>query len=164
MSGRGVLFALDRRDEQMMLAIADPRAMAAWVANTVEERWDVEWLLALEQFWFPVHYCLHGSSSLPAASAPDEAKTIFGGVPLGVPKVYSMDYKEADLVRRIASALSRMRDDAVWARASLVERKDYTGPRPDGLQASVVDEIYALTEFYRKAADAGRAVIFTVDM
>lgn len=164
MAGSGVLFALDPGDERIMLGILEPRARAAWVANTIEERWDAAWLHAVETMWFPLHYCLHGASTYPIESSPAEAKAIFGGVPLGVPKVYSIDYKDADLVRRIASALSRMRDDAIWARAGLVDRKDYGGPRHDGLQAAVVDEVHTLAEFYRKASDASRSVIFTLDM
>ena len=147
-----------------MLAIADARARVAWVAGTIEERWDAAWLHETDALWFPVHYCLHGSSAFPQQGAPAEARTIFGGAALGVPDLYSIDYKDADLVRRIASALSKMRDDAVWARAGLVERKDYTGPGEPNLQVAVVDEIHALAAFYAKAAQAERSVIFTVDM
>lgn len=164
MAGRGVLFALDDAEERQMLAIPDARARVAWVASTIEERWDRDWLHETDALWFPVHYCLHGSSGFPQPGLPPEARTIFGGTPLGVPQLYSIDYKDADLVRRIATALSRMRDDAIWARAGLVERKDYTGPRDDNLKVGVFDEIQALATFYAKAAEAGRCVIFTVDM
>jgi hypothetical protein len=111
-----------------------------------------------------VHFCLHGSSAFPLEGSPAEAKAIFGGVPLGVPKRYSIDYKDKELVRRISNALAHMRDDAVWARAGLVERKDYTGPRDHDLQMGVVDEIYALASFYKRADEAARSVIFTVDV
>ena len=164
MPGRGVLFALDHAAVSQLLAFTDARQRVAWVAHTIEERWDEVWLHALESMWFPVHFCLHGSSGYPLEGAPAEAKVIFGGLPLGVPNLYSIDYKEADLVRRVASALSRMRDDAIWARAGLVERKDYTGPREHDLQVSVVDEIHGLADFYRRADEAARAVIFTVDL
>lgn len=168
MSGRGVLFALDAADERQMLAIAEPRARIAWVAHTIEERWDAAWLHETDALWFPVHYCLHGSSDFPQPGLPAEARTIFGGMPLGVPDLYTIDYKDADLVRRIVTALSKMRSDAVWARAGLVERKDYTGPRAENadntLKLDVFDEIQALATFYAKAAQAGRCVIFTVDM
>ena len=164
MAGRGVLFAIDHAAVRQLLAFAEPRARVAWVANTIEELWDEAWLHAVERLWFPVHFCLHGSSAYPMDSAPAEAKAIFGGVPLGVSNLYSIDYKDTDLVRRIASALSRMRDDAVWARAGLVERKDYTGPHEHDLQVSVVDEIHALAAFYKRADEAARAVIFTVDL
>lgn len=164
MSGRGVLFALDSADERHMLSIPEARARVAWVAGVVEERWDANWLHEVDTLWFPVHFCLHGSSGFPQAGAPAEARVIFGGAPLGVPNLYSIDYKDADLVRRISSALSMMRDDAVWARAGLVERKGYSGPKDGDLQVSVVDEIHALAAFYARAAEATRAVIFTVDM
>lgn len=164
MAGRGVLFALDPSAERHLLAIPEAGARAAWVASVVEERWEVDWLHAVDTLWFAVHFCLHGSSGFPQTGMPPEAKAVFGGVPLGVPNVYSIDYKDAELVRRIANALGMMRDDAVWARAGLVERKGYTGPKDDNLQVAVVDEIHALGAFYRQAADATRAVIFTVDM
>jgi hypothetical protein len=164
MPGSGVYFALTADDERQLLALTEPRSRAAFVANGVEERWDEAWLHASGEAWFAVHFCLHGSSAFPASGLPPEARTVFGGVPLGVPNLYSIDYKDQQLVRQIGSALGRMRDDAVWARAGLVERKDFTGPRDNGLQVAVVDEIHAIGEFYRRAADAAHAVIFTVDL
>jgi hypothetical protein len=164
MSGRGVLFALAAPDERHMLGLVEARARAAYVANQVEERWDEAWLYAIDQLWLPVHFCLHGSAAYPLDGAPAEAKAVFGGVPLGVQGLYSIDYKDGELVRRIASALARMREDAVWARAGLIERKEYAGPRTPDLQVDVVGSIHDLAAFYRKAADAARAVIFTVDL
>ncbi len=164
MAGRGVLFALEPPDERRMLAFADARSRVGWVAGTIEERWDEEWLHQLDTLWFAVHFCLHGSSGFPLDGAPAEAKAVFGGVPLGVPSVYSIDYKDGELVRRIASALARMREDAVWARSGLVDRKEYNGPRTPDLQVDVVGEVHGLAEFYRRAAAAGRGVIFTVDL
>jgi hypothetical protein len=163
MAGKGVLFALDGDEERQLLAFSDARRRAAWVANTIEERWDEAWLCAVGETWLPIHFCLHGSAAAPIEGAPAEAKAVLGGVPLGVPKLYGIDYKDSELVRRIASALSRIRDDAVWARAGLVERKDYTGPRSADLQVDVVDGIHALADFYRRASDDSRAVIFTVN-
>ncbi len=163
MPGKGVLFALEATDERHMLALTDEQARAAFVANSVEERWDTAWLHAMEGLWHPVHFCLHGSSGMPLDGASAESKAIFGGVSFGIPNRYRIDYKDAELVRRIASALSRMRDDALWARAGLVERKDYQGPRQGDIKVAVVDEIHALVEFYRRANEARRAVIFTVD-
>lgn len=163
MHGKGVLFALDDADERQMLAFSETRSRVGWVANVVEERWDEEWLCALDSMWFPVHFCLHGSAGAPLDGAPAEAKAILGGLALGVPNLYSIDYKDQELVRQIANALARMRDDAVWARASLVDRKDYAGPRGGSLQVAVVDEIHAIADFYRRASEASRAVIFTVN-
>ena len=163
MPGSGVLFALDSADERRLLAIPEGRARAGWVANVVEERWDEDWLCALGEIWFPVHFCLHGSGAAPIEGASAEAKAVLGGLPLGVPNLYSIDYKDQDLVRRIASALSHIRDDAIWARASLVERKDYSGPQISNLKVAVVDEIHALAEFYKRAAEQSRAVIFTAN-
>ena len=164
MPGSGVFFALTADEQSQLLAIGEARARAAFVANGVEERWDEAWLHASRETWFAVHFCLHGASSYPQAGASPEAMAVFGGVALGVPNLYSIDYKDQELVRQIASALGRMKDDAVWARAGLVERKDFTGPKDGGLQVAVVDEIHAIAEFYRRAADAARAVIFTVDL
>ncbi len=163
MAGKGVLFALETVDERSMLSFDNERARAAWVANVVEERWDAGWLHAMEGLWYPVHFCLHGSAAIPIEGAAAEAKAIFGGTSLGLPNVYRIDYKETGLVRLVSNALGRMRDEAIWARASLVERKDYQGPRDDNLQVAVVDEVRAVADFYRRAADAGRAVIFTVN-
>ena len=163
MAGSGVLFALDRTEERHLLALPEARMRAAWVANVVEERWDEEWLCALGEMWFPVHFCLHGSGEAPIEGVPAEAKAVLGGVSLGVPNVYSIDYKDQELTRRVAVGLSRMRDEAIWARAGLVERKDYNGPRTSNLQVAVVDEIHALADFYKRSSEGGRAVIFTLN-
>ena len=164
MPGRGVLFALERGDEQHLLALPDARARVAWTANELEERWDTDWLIAVDKQWFPVHFCLNGSAEFPLSGAPPEAKVIFGGRPLGVPSLYSIDYKDAEMVRLIAQALGLMREDAVWARAGLIERKEYDGPKGSNIQVGVVEAIQGLAAFYRRAADVARAVIFTVDM
>lgn len=164
MPGRGVFFALEAGDEQRLLALVDPKQRAAYVANSIEERWDEAWLHAAGELWFAVHFCLHGSSGFPVSGSPAEARAVFGGTSLGLPGTYSIDYKDAELTRQIASAIGRMKDDAIWARAGLVERKEYNGPRIPDLQVAVVDEVHALGTFYRRAADAGRTVIFTVDM
>ncbi len=164
MPGSGVFFALSADDERGLLALPEARQRAAFIANGVEERWETDWLHAAEEMWFAAHFCLYGSSTFPVEGSPAEGRSVFGGVTLGVPNVYTIDYKDQGLVRQIASALGRMRDDAVWARASLVERKDFTGPRDHGLQVAVVDEIHAMRDFYRRASDASRAVIFTVDL
>jgi hypothetical protein len=164
MSGTGVLFALSTADDGHLRSLPDARARVGWVAKDIEERWDKDWLLAIDTLWFPVHYCLHGSSAYPLPGASPEAKAIFGGEPLGMPKLYTIDYKSPLLTASIAKALGFMRDDAIWARAGLVERKDYQGPREENLQLAVVEAVHDLARFYRSAADAGRAVIFTVDM
>ena len=128
------------------------------MADTIEERWDAAWLHRdRRSCGFRSTTACTARAPIPSEGAPAEAKAIFGGAALGVPDLYSIDYKDADLVRRIASALSKMRDDAVWARAGLVERKDYTGPREHDLQVAVVDEIHALADFYaRPPRRAGR--------
>lgn len=164
MPGQGVLFALSAEDEARLLGFAEARARIAWAANELEERWEVAWLHQIDTLWFPVHFCLHGSAGFPHPGSPPEAKVIFGGHPLGVSNIYSIDYKDRELVRKIASALAKMRDDAVWARASLVERKDYDGPKDDTIQLSIVEAVHDLEQFYRRALEAERAVIFTVDM
>lgn len=164
MAGHGVLFALTPPEEARLLGLPDARSRVAWAANELEERWDANWLHAMDNLWFPVHFCLHGSSDYPHPGSPPEAKVIFGGRPLGVSNVYSIDYKDAELARRIARALGMMREDAVWARAGLVDRKEYDGPNGSAMQLAVVDAIHELEDFYRRASDAARAVIFTVDV
>lgn len=164
MPGRGVLFALNEADDRHLRSLTDGRSRVSWVAGEIEERWDRDWLLAIETLWFAVHHCLHGSSTYPLPGASPEAKAIFGGEPLGVPKLYTIDYKSPLLTASIAKALGFMRDDAVWARAGLVERKDYEGPREESLQRAVVEVVHDLARLYRRAADDNRAVIFTVDM
>lgn len=164
MPGNGVLFALSPGENQRLLAIPEARARAAWVAHEIEERWDRDWLIETDDLWSPVHYCLWGSADYPPDGAPAEAKLIFGGMAAGVTGHYTIDYKDPELVRQIASALAKMRDDALWARAGLIERDGYAGRKGIEIQSDIVHTVHALKDFYRKAADAARAVIFTVDV
>ena len=164
MAGRGVLFALDRADEQALLSRREARARVVFVAGQIEERWDAGWLHEMDDSWFAVHYCLHGARSVPPAGSPPEATAIFGGHALGISGLYSIDYKTAALVRLIAQALGKMRSDAVWARARLIERNDYDGPKGSEMQSNVAAAIEGLQSYYARAAEAGRAVIFTVDL
>lgn len=164
MPGRGVLFALSPVEEAQLLARREAKARAAWVAGVLEERWDRDWLQETDDLWPAIHYCLHGSHAYPLSGAPAEAKAVFGGDAIGVSGLFSIDYKSHALTKAIASGLAKMRDDALWARAGLIERLEYEGPKGDAAQADVVHAVHALKDFYRKAAQAGRAVIFTVDM
>ena len=164
MAGRGVLFALGRADEAQLLSMREAKARVRWVANELEERWDAGWLHEMDHAWYGVHYCLHGASGFPAVGAPPEAKAIFGGHPLGISSLFSIDYKTGALVRSIAEALGKMRDEAVIARAGLIERADFDGAKGVLEQAAVAETVRGLQAFYVHAADAGRAVIFTVDM
>lgn len=164
MPGRGVLFALSPVEEAQLLARREAKVRAVWVATVLEENWDRDWLLEMGMVWPAVHYCLHGAHAYPMPGAPAEAKAVFGGDAIGVSGLFSIDYKSHALTKAIASGLSKMRDEALWARAGLIERKEYEGPKGEAVQAAVVHAVHALKDFYRKAAEAGRAVIFTVDM
>ena len=168
MPGRGVLFALDRADEAQLLSRREARARVVWTVRHVEERWDTNWLHEMDDTWVPVHYCLHGAAGMPPPGSPPEATAIFGGHALGISGLYSIDYKTGALVRLIAQALGKMRDEAVWARARLIERNDFEGPQGTGrgpdMQLVVVGAIRGLQSYYTRAAEAGRAVIFTVDL
>jgi hypothetical protein len=93
---------------------------------------------------------------------------IFGGVPLIKFDSMDIDYKTAEQVKSISAALAGITRDALLERYSAIDEADYAFPESNSVTREedaeyTCENFDIMRQFYERAANAGRAVIFTVD-
>ncbi|MYS87546.1 DUF1877 family protein [Embleya scabrispora] len=162
MGGRGVLFAVEEGDGARLLGAVDDTGVMA-VVEEVEERWERGWLVELDKAWDALHRCLTDGTLTYDGGEYPLSHAILGGYLLHEGDEYVVSYATPDEVRAVAAALARL--DAEWVRGrfEVLEFVEYDGTAGEDDIAYTQAFLPDLRDFYRCAADAGRAVIFTVD-
>jgi hypothetical protein len=162
MAARGVLFALDAKDAERLLACREDDEVMELVEE-IEERWDLDHLCELDKSWDALHRCFtDGDLSFENGEFP-LSHVILGGVPLYGGDDYIVCYVDPDEVREVASALEPLGAQWLRARFATLTFADYQGAADAGDIAYTQVFLPGLQDFYRTAAENGRAVIFTVD-
>jgi hypothetical protein len=157
-----VFFALTAAQEAELAATRDDDEVRAFVED-VESAWDEPWLCETDKAWDAMHRCL-GDGTLGCgrrASALDMA--VLGGGNHYEGEEYVVVHVRPHEVAEMAAALETVSE--AWL------REQYDRIDPSDYQGSLDGEDFAYTwywflqvrDFYRRAATAGRAVIFTVD-
>ncbi|GAA2388938.1 YfbM family protein [Dactylosporangium salmoneum] len=163
MACRGVLFALTESQDEALVATRDDVEVRAFVAD-VEGAWDEDWLCEVDKAWDAMHRCLSdGTLRLGRCGGGPLELVVLGGGHHYEGEEYVVAHVLADQVPAVAEALDSV--DEAWLR----ERYDVIDP--DDYQGVLEDEDFEYTwhylqevrDFYKKAAAAGRSVIFTVD-
>ena len=158
MSCRGVLFALTNDEDRRLLdAAGDDDAALALVQEEVEDRWDEPWVCELDKAWDAIDRCL-GDGTDPAAEL-----CVLGGRHLHAGGSYIVSHKTAEQVRAAAAACGAF-DEAEMRRLYFsLDAIDYGESLTEDDFGYTWENFAEMREFYRRAAGAGRAVIFTVD-
>ena len=162
MAGLGVFFALSDEDLSAMLGREDQDELRAQV-DDLEEAWDEAWTQEVDEAWDGIHRCLSDGTLEPAGGTPPLKWAVLGGEDLsGDPDWHAALVRPAQ-VQQVAQALGTI--DETWWRARYAELA-LQGYQPhddeDDLEYTW-DWFLELREFYRAAAEAGRAVLFTVE-
>lgn len=164
MSSRGAHFALTPDQERRLLtAIGDDDALLEVIQEEIESKWDTEWLCETDKAWDAIHRCLTDGRLLLDNGQPPLSLCILGGRQLYGRDDYFVSYvphPQAAAVADAMEAFSRDRFDAAWSRLGST---DYSGSRDDDDREYTWAYLEELKLFWRKAANAGRSVIFTVD-
>jgi len=71
-------------------------------------------------------------------------------------------YKSSALVREVAAAIVPISDEAMGARYDGLDPNQYGFPKDENDRTYTVDWFGGVRDFYAKAAEAGRAVVFLV--
>jgi hypothetical protein len=162
MSCRGVLFALTG-DQAVAIQNAQNDESLMEVIESIEEEWNSEYLAECDKSWDALHRLLgDGTLNWEGGSYP------LNQVILGKPSIhddssYIVCFKECGVVRDIARALRDL------DRAKVKELYFSKVPPDYALEYGGEDCEYTcdnfedIREFYLRAAEANRAVIFTVD-
>jgi hypothetical protein len=161
--GRGVLFAIDD-DELARLGEASNDDEVRALVGAIEERW--EHACELDKAWDAIHRALtDGKLALPRPGDRPSAlaRAVLGGTLLLDAPDAIVSAKAPDEVQAIARALS------VWDRARFrsayyrIDREDYGDLDEEDLEHCLA-WFERMVAFYREAAQAERAVVFSTDL
>ena len=136
----------------------DPDVAALWFAD----RDDV---LDLGNAWHAIHFLLNGSAWGGSAPLLD---AVLGGQPIGDPSTYEpIRFVSPDEVAAVRGALPRAEDLTLrFTHRALRQAEVYPDgawDQPDVLTALVLPAYSELTGLFAGAADAGDAVLITLD-
>ncbi|MEI2652412.1 MAG: DUF1877 family protein [Microthrixaceae bacterium] len=162
MAGRGVLFAIGDGDVAALLGADGHAEVVKYVKGTIQERWEKDFVAETDKAWYTIHMCVAGAA-LDESEAP-ESRAIFGRRTLTTEDDRTVAFTPADEVAATAAALAAIDSDTLRAQYDLIDPETYAW-------ADLSDDDFKYTWVYfeaarslwQKAADAGRAVIFTVD-
>ncbi|GAA2398374.1 hypothetical protein GCM10010191_01370 [Actinomadura vinacea] len=151
----GVHFALDQEQERLVLGAEGDEELAA-VIEEIEETSDPHWHMPSDKAWDAIHRCL---------SAEDDglSPVILGGRDLYEGEDYFVAYVTAEEVRALAQALPSLDRERFSRRYFAMDVDEYPGPHGERDFAYTWENFEDVREFFARAAEAGRAVVFTVD-
>lgn len=161
MACRGVHFALRADEAARLLAARDDEALVEVLQEEIEERWDAEWLCETDKAWDAIHRCV-GDGSL-VADGSMLGKCVLGGRQLHRGDDYVISYVTPAEVAAIAVELEFV--DRPWLRQRYdgIPSHGYDGPFGDEDFEYTWNNLQDLRLLFRKAAAAGRSMVFTVD-
>jgi len=163
MSARGVHFALTPALEKKILAAKSDRKMMELI-EAIEEAWEKPFVVETDKAWDAIHRCLTDGTLLYVSGEYPLSHCICGGRQLYRGRDYTVSYVSRPQVKDVATALPKI--TKAWMRKCYdkIDPEEYN-------EVDIGDEDFGYTwenfldvrRFYKKAAEAGRAVIFTVD-
>jgi hypothetical protein len=168
MADRGVFFAVNPLLEKILLTAKDDDALLGMIQADLEEDWDVDWLQDVEDAWDALHRCLTDGTLRGKSGSPFE-KCVLGGRQLYAGKDYTASYLTAAEVKSMADALHPITRE--WLRQrffglkkiSLLNWHGYDGPIDEKDFETTWNSFAETKIFFRKVAQAGMAMVFTVD-
>jgi hypothetical protein len=157
----GVHFAIDAGTAERLLAAADDAELDALVEEIEEEMVGVD-TCETDKAWDAIHRCLtDGTLKYDNGQYPLNA-VILGGRLLYEGDNYIISLLTPDQVSDVAKALAEVDRDRLWAGYQSISQDEYIDYGTEDFEYTVAN-FADLPPFFRRAADAGRHVIFTVD-
>ena len=130
----------------------------------IEEDWKKPFVVGTDNAWDAIHRCLTDGSLLYVSGEYPLNHCICGGRQLRRRGGYTVSFVSARQVPDVAEALEKISKRWMRKRYALLDPEEY-----NEVEMGEEDFLYTwenfldVRRFYRKAAEAGRAVIFTVD-
>lgn len=158
----GVFFALTDSDVAKLRAFEDEQERRDYLMEEIEED-DTVLAETVDKAWDAMHRCFAEGSLDPQRGQPPLSNMVLGGESLYSDDDYIMWLKKPQLVMAIAAAAAGV------SREGLVARYGAISPDSYGMDLSEVDRDYtwenfvAAAQFYKRAAAAGKYVLFTAD-
>ena len=161
MGARGAHFALTADQEAQFLALppADADAMLA-LAVAIENNWDEEWLAQTDKAWEAIHRCLTDGRF-------EWGPTMAHQVILGSKNIYPadgffMNFVGSADVKAVAALLENIDRNGLRSAYDRIDPAEYVDKSETDFEYTWM-WFEVLKAFIRKAADAGRTVLFSVD-
>ena len=132
------------------------------IQEDIEARWDEEWLQAVDKAWDAIHRCLT-DGTLRCKGKSVLEKCVLGGQQLHAGEDYIVSFLATDEVHAVCEACQGLTKDWFLQRYSDLESSDYDGPVGQTDFEYTWEYFEELRQFLRKSAEAGKAVVFTVD-
>jgi hypothetical protein len=162
MGALGVHFALADADARRLLDAADPDAVLA-VVDEIEERGEEAWLVQSDKAWDAMHRSLSNGTLYHDEGEYPLNRTVLGGKHLYDGDDYVVSYVAPNEVKDVAAALAVITEADFRKRYDAIDADEYDGAHGqedfDFTWRAFVD----VRALFKKAADAGRSVVFTVD-
>jgi hypothetical protein len=160
----GVHFALSPEDIEQVLAIDDPDELAEFLTEEIEERYltEREWAYSSDKAWDAIHRCLADGQLLYESGPIPLRYAVLGGEALDAGDDYTACIVTPEQVRETSLALAEITRDWMAARYATLTQTDYASSSPEDFEYTW-QWFEGLPGFFAKAAQAGRAVLFTTD-
>ncbi|GAA0496556.1 hypothetical protein Ade02nite_16980 [Paractinoplanes deccanensis] len=163
MGCRGVLFALTGEQDAALAATAGDDEVMDFVEQ-IEEAWDEPWLCEVDKSWDAMHRCLSDGTLWlgPRTGEPLEL-ALLGGGHHHKSEDYIVAHVLAGQVPAVAAALEGVGRQWLRERYDRIDPGDYQGVLDDDDFEYTWYYLTEVRDFYKRAAVAGRSVVFTVD-
>jgi hypothetical protein len=157
----GVHFAITAEQAAELLAAEDDEKLADLVSEKIEEAWEMAY--ETDKAWDALHRCLSNGTLDPEQGEPPLNRAFFGGQILNSEADYFVVLLTPAQVQELAGALANVTEPWLRSRYFDVPFPDYQGEKSEEDWEYTFANFEGLPEFFAKAAQAGRHVIFTVD-
>jgi hypothetical protein len=162
MSCLGLHFALTADEAARLLAASDNAAVRA-VIEEMEKNRDGAWVAQSGKAWDAMHRCLSNGTLFYDEGVVPLNRTLLGGKHLYDRDDYIVSYVAPSEVKDVAAALAPLTEEAFRARYDAIDPDEYDGTHGDEDFKSTWERFQVVRELYKKAAAAGRSVVFIVD-
>lgn len=164
MACRGVFFSLTSSQQERLLACETDRERLDYVQQ-IEEAWDENHLLQTDKAWDAIHRCLTDGMLVIAPDPNPLGKVIVGGKQLySDTQSYIINLIEPHEVPAVATALKTVTRE--WMKTQYERLRDTDYPQEFVSEQDweyTWDWFSGIPEFFARAAQDNRSVIFTVD-
>jgi hypothetical protein len=163
MSARGVHFAVTQAQARALLAAKSDRRLMSLI-DQIEQAWEKPFVVESDNAWDAIHRCLTDGTLLYVSGEYPLNHCICGGRQLHRGDGYTVSFVSAPQVKDVAEALDKVTKAWMRRRCSRLDPEEYNEVEMGEEDFRYTWEYFlAVRRFYRKAAEAGRAVVFTVD-
>lgn len=163
MACRGVHFAPTADEGVRLLAAAGDNDAVMAVVEQIEETWDEAWLAESDKSWDALHRCLSNGTLFYDEGDYPLNRVVLGGKHLYEGDDYVVAYVAPNEVKDAAAALAAIGTEELRRRYDAIDPDEYDGEHGQADYDAAWEAFQRVRDLYRKAAEAGRCVVFTVD-